>query len=107
MFFNFSIKIVTEMMSDTESNFTFGKCQQNLKSLKLPSNCWCTIHGNDNFFAFVRTGDDANFQRKVVVSKNFSVKLFFNEKLNPLSNFITIQSEEQISKLLQTLDEME
>lgn len=91
----------------TEKDFTFEKCQQNLESFKLPSKYWCIIRGCENFFAFVKMGDDANLQRKVVVLKNLEVKLFFHDKLTPLSSFITVQSEEEIHKLLHIVDEME
>lgn len=94
-------------MCSSEERLTFEMCKKNFEKAQLPSDRWCHLADYENFVGFVKLEEDFNIKRKVIVMEDLSTKIFFNEKLYPLSEFMHLKNISELLNLLQIVDKME
>lgn len=92
-------------MGPSKENFCFEVCKTNLQRMELPSENWSYVKGSANFCGFLKI-EDTNVTKKVIILKDLSVRVFVNEEINPLSEFMKIATFEEINRLLDAVDKM-
>ena len=87
-------------------SFTFGFLQSNLALVRLASKNWCYTKENESFFGFQRVEDNADIRKRVQIS-NLKLKILFDDRVMPFSQYMKIDSIEEFSNLLKSVDDIE
>lgn len=92
---------------DSKDELTFEICKITFEKSQLPSDSWHHMTRNKDFVVFVELEGDFIIKKKVIIFKDLSVKIFINDNLFPLCQFIRLKNIVEVESLLKVVDLLE
>ena len=72
----------------------------------LPSRKWGFNAESTEFCALQKMEDDFSVRKRIAVLSNMHVRIYLDNKIIPLTEFIILNSVEQFTALLRSVDEI-
>ena len=94
------------IVNDDEEEFSFAYLKQKLNNTVLPSRTWGYATGIKSFCPLQKLEDDLRIRKRIAVLPDLHVKIYIDDKIMPLTEFIVITSMEQFAALLKKFDEI-